>query len=152
MKRLFVVFALFAGLTALVKAGGRQGQGWDVTVVTGTHTTIFEGRGYLRKIALSSGTVTGTGEWLVAMSTYGLGNGPQLMPGPLAQSTGAVTPPLVFYSTNTLTFTGASLNNSWSIGDCDTCFVEIPGDGGLIIRKSAESSGAANIATVYWSK
>ena len=161
MKGLIFGLALFIGIVGIAHAD-MQGQGWSVTYVTGTATTIFAGRGYLWKIALSSGDSAAglQGEFLQAFSTapnITNGGGVTAMPNHLFVSTTALTPPLVFLTT--ATNNGGSLNQEWSLGDCDTCFVEIPAGssatvtggrtgGGLHIRKSAGASGNANQAAV----
>ena len=164
MKSL-IVFGLLIGFTSMVRAGGRQNQGWNVTVVTGTAITIASGvHLYLKKIVLSTGTTSSLGDYLVAYSsvpTPVTGAGLGLIPNHLYQATVAVVPALIFQTTTTVAATGqgVAINNGWSAGDCDTCFIEIgangtpSGQGGALhIRKSAEASGQANIATVYWSE
>ena len=128
MKGLIVGLALFIGIVGMAQAGGKQGQGWNVTIVTGTATQIFNGRGYLFKILLSSGNSAAglQGDFLQAYSTApfaGNGAGQTLIPNNLFVGTCAVTPPVVFLTT--ATNAGGNLNNQWSLGDCETCFVEI---------------------------
>lgn len=160
MKSLIVALALVTGLVGIAKAGGKQGNGWNVTIVTGTAVDIGGGqRTYLKKIILSSGTTTSFGEWLQAFSSapsVSQGAGNSLMPNHLYVSTRAVTPPIVFATTTSVSGLGASLNNVWYAGDGEDDYIEIPGTSGdqsrgLHIRKSAETSGGANQAAVYWS-
>ena len=163
MKKLIVSFALLVGIVGMAQAGGRQGQGWNVTIVTGTAMTVFEGRGYLKKIILSSGTQSLNLDFLQAYSTAPNvfnGAGAGLIPNHLFAATAAVTPALVFLTTATPV--NGNFNLQWSVGECDDCYVEIPGDstpgtggrvgGGLHIRKSVEASGFADQAAVYWSR
>lgn len=167
MKSL-IVATLLLGFCSLVHAGGRAGRGWNVTIVTGTVANIGAPgtRIFLRKIVLSSGTTASSGDYMIAYSSTpgpANGGGIALFPNSLFNSTAAVTPALVFMTTTTVSGVGStSLNNVWSVGECEECYVEIgPGEapgsnirtsGALHIRKSAEASGGANQAAVYWSE
>lgn len=161
MKSLIVALALVIGTVGIAKAGGRQGQGWNVTIVTGTAATIFEGRGFLKKIVLSSGTTTSSGDYLVAFATApspSNGAGISAMPPSLFMTTAAVTPAIVYNTTSTVAGVGTQINNVWNVGDAPNDFVEIGGDEqtgasfGLHIRQSVQATGQANTAAVYWSR
>ena len=158
MKSLIVALGLLIGIVGVSHAASAsQGQGWKVTIVTGTAGTVVVGGSgtKLRKVVLSSGTSAGLGDFIqlyttAPNTTNGAGSG--LWPVPLFVATAAVTPPIVFNTTNTVNAAGANLNNIWSLGECDDCYVEIPALGELHYRKSAEISGGANQAAIYWSK
>ena len=160
MKKLIVVLSLLlgVGLVSKVNAGGRSGQGWNVTVVTGTHKVVWTGKGYLRGISVSSGATTSLGNYTIGFSTNLLPN--ENIGDRLFIATTAVTTAIVHRTTTTLSSADSGLNNSWSLGDCESCFSEIGSEGdnfkiigtGLVIRQSAESSGQAGVATVYWSR
>jgi len=155
MKKLILALALVVGTVGISKAGGRQGQGWNVTVVTGTAITVFEGRGYVKKIILSSGTTTGQGEYLNAyksIPTIANGAGAVLMPHGLFGSTQSIVPSLVYGTTTTVSGTGSRLNNEYGVGDGPNDFIEIPSDGALHIRQPQQATGGANTATVLWSR
>lgn len=159
MKSLIVGLALFIGIVGVSHAGGRQGQGWNVTIVTGTAWDVAGSsqsgtRVFLRKIILSSGTTGSLGDFMQVFSTppnSGNGAGVSLMPTSLTASTTALTPPLIFLTTGTTG--GTSYNpyspSMWTIGDCEVCFLETTA---IHVRKTAEASGAANTAAVYWSR
>ena len=53
--KLLIVLALFIGLVGVSEARDRKGDGWTVTVMTGTSLTVNEGRCYLYGIFNSSG-------------------------------------------------------------------------------------------------
>ena len=156
MKNLIVSFALLIGIVGMAQAGGRQGQGWDVFIATGFSGTVpgtdNGTRSYLKKISLSSATNSGGGDCMVVYSTgfgNGSGEGGSLFGNPLFTATAAVTPALIFQSTAS---TLPSLNNNWSVGDCDGCFVEIGGDGAIVYRKTIQQNGPSGTAAIYWSK
>lgn len=162
MKKLLFAFALILGTGASHEAlaGGREGQGWTVTTVTGTAWTVAEGkRIFLKRMILSSATTNSTGEYMMAFATVPNvvnGAGVALMPNHLFCATAAVTPPLIFHSSNVVE--GAGINNVWSAGDGPDDFIEIPPfttegkvGGALHIRKPDEASGGARTLTVQWS-
>lgn len=159
MKTKLLVFALLLGIVGIAESAGRSGQGWNVSIVTGTSLTIGgDGkRVFLNKIVLSSDTTAGVGNYLMAFSTQPNlsinGSDATLFGGPLFQATAAVIPALVYQSTASVSSIGSpTLNTTWSMGDCDICFIEIQGTtGALNIRKSANQSGQAVQAAVYWS-
>jgi len=154
MKKLLIAFALILGLVGISKAGGRDGQGWNVTIVTGTAATIANGKNiFLKKIVLSSGTLDSQGAFLQAYSsapTTLTGAGAALFPTMLFISTKAITPPMVFLTTPTVLLSGSSLNNTWEAPNGS--HIQIPPSGGLHIRKSDAASGGAFQAAVYWSE
>lgn len=169
MKKLLSLVFLLGASTGILFAdngiGEGIGRGWNVTVVTGTSRTIFTGRGQVRKVYLSSGPTNATGDsYFVAFSTVPSvlnGAGVGLIPNHLFQSTAGVIPTLVYQTTTTVSNTGFSLNNSWSAGDCETCYVEIGGGGeaagdkaggGLHVRQSVAATGEAGKAYIYWRK
>src|SRR3990167_925403 len=170
MKSLIVSLALFIGMVGFAQAGGRQGQGWEVTIMTGTALTVFEGRGYLRAIINSSGSiVTANDNFIQCYSTVPSvqnGAGTTLIPPSLFVATAALTPAIMFLSSTTVN-SGAigiinGFNNIWKIGDGESDFVEVQGNaaavaggragGGLHCRK-ASASGLNNSDTsaIYWS-
>ena len=165
MKKLLVVLALTVGVYGLAHSSPRAGQGWNVTITTGLNTIIVRPDTtnrpiFLKKIVLSSGTTSSTGDYVQAFSTVPSPgqNGAEAGPsgGVLFVATQAVTTAIVFQTTTTANnFNATGLSNEWSVGDCDECYLEISGDvtnpaAGLIIRQSAAPSGGANTATVYW--
>ena len=162
MKKLLVSAVLLLSMAGFARAVDLGG-GWNVTIVTGTAATIFEGRGYLKKIAMSSSATADLNEYLIAIATPPSaainGATPNLFGGLLFQTTAQVIPAIVYKTTTSITGAYDDLSNGWSAGDCDSCYVEIQGSGetsggrasgGLHIRQSSASSGEARKAAVYW--
>lgn len=156
MKGLIVTLALFIGIVSCVgtsHAGGRQNQGWYVTVATGIHTTVFLGKGFVRAIYLTTGTVTSLGDYAMGLvSTPTAANGADqsiLTGGPLFQSSAAATPALVFKTTTTISSAADNLNNNWKMGDGLNDFLEV---NNFFLRKSCETLGEACKAFIYWSR
>lgn len=150
-----LIFAFFIGAVGLVHAG-RQNQGWTTTTTTGTSLVIGGdgSRTYFKRITLSSATASVSGEFVVVLSTVPSaainGAADTLLGGLLFQTTAQLLPALV-YST-TATVTSGNLNNGWTAGDCDTCYIEIEGSKALVLRQPTASSGEALKASVMWSK
>ena len=159
MKKLLLVLSLIVGVLGLVHAGGRDGNGWVVTTVTGTTANIGSvGRSvFINKIFLSSGPTTGDPNFAMVFTTVpsAAANGAEgtLFGGTLFQSTQALTPALVFLTTTTLGNSQSQvLNNLWNAGDCDSCYIQTRADGQVVVRKSAAASGGANVLTIHWSQ
>ena len=124
-------------------------------MATGSSLTIGGNgrRVFLKSITLSSGSQAGQGDYLMAFTTapsVGVnGSDATLFGGPLFIATAAVVPSLVFLTTTTAGTVGTSdLNNSWSVGECDDCFIEIAPDQGLNIRKTMAIQGGAELETI----
>lgn len=154
MKKLLVVLSFLAvGMVSLVKAEDiptGPGQGWSVKVVTGT-TVIGAGRRvYVKAIVTSSAASADLGEYFMALtSAPALINGADgsLFGGDLFRSTGALIPPILFVSSTTANSGNASfntqksLNGMWSVGDCNSCWIEFPN--GIYHRQTTQASGEA---------
>lgn len=155
MKNIIVALALMVGCVGVSFAGNPE---WNVTIMTGTSITIGGSQAVnLRRIINSSGTTASLGDYVqgfrVAPSPSN-GEGPALMPRDLFVATAAVTPAIVFNTTTSVTGSGTSINNVWSIGECEACYIRVPADsngGTLHFRKSSQGSGGANITAIIWS-
>ena len=158
MKKLLIALALFIGLTGISHARDRMGDGWRVTIMTGTFLSVNEGRSYLFGVVNSSGDTTSLGNYSQCFTTNPYtspGSGANVAGGfgtYLFQATAAVTTAMLFYTTTTVNSVSTSLNNKDSIGDCENCFTEIPATGGLYCLKSANSQGGANVSKIIWSR
>ena len=155
LKRLLFSLALFIGFCGVSHAGGRQGAGWYVTVVTGTHKVVFEGKGFVKSISLSSGATANFGDYILGYSTAPFAalngaDGASLgFGGSLFSSTAQVIPSLVYKTTTTISGQGDVLTTQWKVGDAPNDFIEVPA---LIIRQNQTSTGEANKATILWSR
>jgi hypothetical protein len=145
MKKFIFAFALLLGLVGLVKAN----EVWNVSVATGQSLSIGSDgvKVKVRRLVVSSGTTVSNGTDSVQLyrkePSGANGAGPGIFPTNLFIATAAITPPVVFQTTVT------GINNLWSAGDCETCF--ITSENGIYLRKSAVISGGANQAAVEWS-
>lgn len=154
MNKIIIALSILLGLGLVSKAqAGRGGQGWNVTIVTGTAQTVFSGRGFFKKVTLSTGP---SADYLVVMTTVPAGTvtgGSNLLIPSLATLSTTSIATVVYQSTASITNGGATvINNSFSLGDCDECYVEIPETGALHIRQTTQANGESNKAFVIWAK
>ena len=164
MKTLILSLFLLVGFVGVCQAAPGGG-GWTVTIMTGTALSIgAAGRPtFLKRIGLSSGTTLSLGSYVVAYSTppsVENGAGVTLIPHTLFAATAAVTVPIIFRTTTTAVSPDASLVNSWTVGDCNDCYIQVSAptsatasgnQGQLHLRKTDEASGGAFQVEVHWS-
>lgn len=164
MKKLIIsIVGLFCLAAPLMADGLGEGigRGWNVTVVTGASLTVFEGRGYVKAVYLTTGPTTSLGDYIAFYSTapnLNNGGGILLFPPGMFASTASVIPTMVYKTTTSVTAAADNLNNAWTAGSCDTCYLEVSGAnppggfvlGGLHVRQSVVSTGEAGKAYIYW--
>ena len=154
-----VSLALLLGGVGLSHAGGRQGQGWNVTYVTGTHSIIASGgaRSYLKKVTLSSANTETVGDAVVCYSSNPTsvgGAGRVLLSTAVPWiTTYQITPAIVYSATMSYVNNNFSVvNNEWKVGDSEYDYIEIGSEGALVCRQTTQGSGQANTFTVHWSR
>ena len=154
-----IVLALFLGFVGVAQSGGRQGQGWSVTYVTGTHAVIADGpaRSYLKSVTLSTANTATVGDGVVCYSSNptSVGGAGQILlstaPAWIVQY--QMTPAIVYAASMSYVNNNFSaLNVVWSAGPSEDDFVEIPGNGALVCRQTSAGSGQANTFAVQWGR
>src|SRR3990167_9723136 len=123
MRTKLFALALLFGFIGVIHAGGRNGQGWNVSIATGSHFQI-DGTGkyiFLKKITLSSGTELVLGDYAIGYSSAaGIPGGAGTLlisTSPAWISTYQITPALVFQTTTSVNSQGvANMNNVWQTG------------------------------------